>query len=118
MLVGLDVVNVERFEKLVNNNSFLQKYFTEYEREYIFTRPKPVETLAGLYAAKEAFLKALGIGIGRGVDLIDIQINHDELGKPFYNVSNYTKLEKFNFNSSDLSISHTNNVSTAICVLI
>ncbi|MGN0961596.1 MAG: holo-ACP synthase [Christensenellales bacterium] len=120
MLVGIDVVNIERFEKLIENDNFFSKYFTDYEKKYVFTRPKPAETLAGLYSAKEAFLKALGIGIGRGIDLKDIHICHNELGKPYYDINQDNMIEnlkKYNIQQVELSISHTNKVSTAICVI-
>ena len=120
MLVGIDVVKVERFDKHIAEDSFLNKYFSDYESNYIFTRPNPRETLAGLYAAKEAFLKALGLGIGGGIDLKHIEINHEKSGRPFVKIVDknaLVKFEEFNVKNIDLSISHTDNLSTAICIL-
>ena len=121
MLVGIDVVNVDRFDKLIREESFFNKYFSEYEREYVNSKSNPAESLAGLYASKEAFLKALGIGIGRGVDIKDICVKHNELGKPYYDIDGVEirrKLDKYSIQNIDLSISHTGTVSTAICVII
>lgn len=120
MLVGIDIVNVIRFAKLTKEDNFMQKYFTEYECKYIVSRPKPMETMAGIYASKEAFLKALGIGIGRGIDLKDIGVKHDDLGKPYYDMANEIfrdKISSYNVHSIDLSISHTDSVATAMCVV-
>ncbi len=120
MLVGIDVLDVERAKKLVGSEKFLNKYFTEKEIEYIRTTGHSEQTLAGIYSAKEAVLKALGIGIGRGIDLHDIEIDHDVLGKPFLNmISEYGKkmFEDIGATGVDISISHTKDVSTAICVI-
>ena len=121
MLVGIDVVNVDRFEKLVGEDTFFKKYFNEYEREYVMSKAHPAESLAGLYASKEAFLKALGIGIGGGIDIKDISIKHDKLGKPYYDIESADlrdKIDKYSIKNIDLSISHTGSVSTAICVIL
>jgi len=69
MLVGIDVLDVVRMEKFVQNEHFLEKYFTEYEIEYVNKNNRMTQSLAGIYSAKEAFLKALGIGIGGGIKL-------------------------------------------------
>lgn len=119
MKVGIDIVDVERFEILVVSDAFFDKYFTKKEKEYILSRSHPEESMAGVFASKEAFLKALGIGIGRGVDLKDIEISHDDLGKPYIKLTD--KLLSFIANASatgvDISISHTANTATAICIL-
>ena len=73
MLVGIDVLDVVRMEKFVQNEHFLEKYFTPYEIEYVSKTNRQTLSLAGLFAAKEAFLKALGIGIGGGISLNDIE---------------------------------------------
>ena len=121
MLVGIDVLDVVRMEKFVQNEHFLEKYFTPYEIGYVQHNNRQTLSLAGLYAAKEAFLKALGIGIGRGIDIKDICVKHDELGKPYYDIDGVEmrrKLDKYSIQNIDLSISHTGTVSTAICVII
>ena len=120
MLVGVDILDVERMEKLVDNDSFLDKYFTNYEREYVKGRPYPAESLAGIFATKEAFLKALGIGIGGGIDLKEIEVSHYPSGKPYLILNSgsaQSKLDEFQVKSIDVSISHTRAVCTAICVL-
>lgn len=119
MKIGIDVVDVERFEKLVTSETFLNKFFTEKEREYILSKSHPAETMAGLFASKEAFLKALGIGIGRGIDLKDIEISHTQLGKPYIVLIDKItkKLNEYSLTGVDISISHSTNISTATCIL-
>ena len=120
MLVGIDVLDVVRMEKFVQNEHFLDKYFTQYEIEYVSRTNRQTLSLAGLFAAKEAFLKALGIGIGGGIALNDIEIRHDANGKPFLNVlSNKSKimLKTMSVEEIAISISHTGEIATAICIV-
>lgn len=119
MKVGIDIVQVNRFADMVNNPKHLSKIFTEYEVKYINQTTNMIERVAGLYAVKEAVVKALGIGLGRGIDLIDIEVNHDDFGKPHLVVNDKLR-GAFNYASvinSDISISHTNENAIAICIL-
>lgn len=120
MLVGIDVLDVVRMEKFVQNEHFLEKYFTPYEIEYVQKTNRQTLSLAGLFAAKEAFLKALGIGIGGGIDLNDIEIRHDENGKPYLDVlSSKSKimLKTMSVEEIAISISHADEIATAICIV-
>ena len=119
MKVGIDVLDVKRMEKLVENESFLVKNFTSYEIKYLNKKKFKDQTLAGLFCAKESFLKALGIGIKNGIQLNEIEVNHDENGKPYYNLSDNVKtiLNDLKVKNIDLSISHTDSIATAICVM-
>lgn len=119
MRIGVDIVQVERFEKWIVNEHFFEKYFTDNEKEYILSKSHPAETMAGLFASKEACLKAIGIGIGRGVDLRDIEISHDGLGRPYIVETEKLdkKLKELGLTSVDISISHTSETSIATCIL-
>ena len=120
MLVGIDVLDVVRMEKFVQNEHFLEKYFTPYEIGYVQYNNRQTLSLAGLYAAKEAFLKALGIGIGGGIALNDIEIRHDNNGKPYLEVlSKKSKimLKTMNITEIAISISHSDEMATAICII-
>jgi len=120
MLVGIDVLDVVRMEKFVQNEHFLEKYFTEYEIEYVNKNNRMTQSLAGIYSAKEAFLKALGIGIGGGIKLNEIEINHHESGKPFVKIVSpkaQILLSTMNVKDIDISISHTDEYCTAICII-
>ena len=54
--IGVDIVEISRMEKSIKNERFLKKVFTEQEIEYC----KSVQSFAGIFAAKEAYFKALG----------------------------------------------------------
>ena len=120
MLVGIDVLDVVRMEKFVQNEHFLEKYFTPYEIEYVSKTYRQTLSLAGIYAAKEAFLKALGIGIGGGINLNEIEVNHETSGKPYLQVVSgkaQIMLKSMNVLDIQISISHSDEIATAICIL-
>jgi holo-[acyl-carrier protein] synthase len=86
---GIDLVNMERIERAVNRwgNLFLRRVFTEKEIEWCLKRTRPSECFAIRFAAKEAFLKAIGWGLRNGIQWIDIEVENDAMGKPFHRLS-------------------------------
>ena len=116
---GVDISKIDRFNELVNNQSFLNKYFTEPEKEYIKNKGSKPETLAGIFSAKEAVLKALGIGMLNGLSFLDLCILHDKNGEPFVEVDaklNYY-LSLHNCSEISISISHDGEYAIAFCVI-
>ena len=62
--IGTDIIEISRIEKaILNTSTFVNKVYTEKEQTYYKEKHKKVETLAGLFAAKEAVSKALGTGL-------------------------------------------------------
>ena len=120
MRVGIDSVLVKRFKKMKKLESFLTKYFTDYEVSYIINKNvKKHETMTGIYAAKEAFLKALQIGIGAGISLKLIEVKHNNNGAPYINLNSdlKEKLADQKVEEITLSITHTKTTTTAICII-
>ncbi|MBB6480805.1 holo-ACP synthase [Spirochaeta isovalerica] len=79
---GIDLAEIRRFEKWINDSGFTDKYFAPEEMAYIRSRGKgAVNSLAAGYAAKEALCKALGSGFD-GLPLKEITVLRDEKGKP------------------------------------
>lgn len=79
--IGIDLCEIARMQRLLEEGRSLRRMFTEAEEAYI--RAKGVsaaQTMAGIFAAKEAVLKALGTGLS--VPLTDIKISHTDLGQP------------------------------------
>jgi holo-[acyl-carrier protein] synthase len=72
--LGIDLIEVERIRKKLNDAAFLDRVFTERERNECLRRAKPEESLAARWAAKEAVAKALGVGIGRYLSFQDIEV--------------------------------------------
>ena len=94
--IGIDLVSVSRIEDLMRRfgQKFAQKIFTESEimraEKIAFDdnfAPRAI-FYAKRFAAKEAFVKACGLGIGRGIDFHDIEVSNDELGRPIIKILN------------------------------
>ena len=123
-MVGIDIVLVSRVLDVLEHKKFYDKVLNSKEQEYILTKKqasKMVEakSIAGLYAAKEAVLKAFGVGITNGYGLKDVTIDHDELGKPIVLLSEslISLLNSMGKKSVNLSISHDGDYATAIAIL-
>ena len=82
--VGIDLVQVSRLEKLLGRwgERFEIRVFTEFERQFCSARKNRTACLASRFAAKEAFVKALGLGLRKPVLWRDIEVRSNPLGKP------------------------------------
>ena len=119
MEIGIDIVEISRIEKMSNINSFLEKNFSKREIEYILQKNSSANTIAGLFACKEAFLKAVGIGLFAGIMLCEIEVLHQQNGKPYIEITpqiNYY-LQSVNTSSISVSISHDGLYAIAECLL-
>ena len=107
--VGIDLVDVARFEKFNSDkeNQFIKKVFSDYEVEYCFKYKNPSTHLAGIFALKEAVSKALGTD---EFPFIKIEIKHKKDGSPEV----YFKRDKL---SLKVSIAHTDTMAIAIAVV-
>ena len=76
---GVDIVRIERFKNMKEKTRFMKRVFSVREQEYL--AGKGIQSMAGLFAAKEAIAKALGTGF-RGFFPCDIEILHDKGGRP------------------------------------
>lgn len=91
--VGIDLVSVVRIEDLMLQfkEKFSEKIFTKNEilsAEKIQNSAQKISFFAKRFAAKEAFSKALGLGIGRGINFSDIEVKNGELGSPHIEILN------------------------------
>ena len=120
LAVGIDSLDIVRMQKFVDNERFLSKFFTDYEARYCNLTVNKTMRLAGLYCAKEAFLKALCIGIGGGIPLNEIEVNHDKNGKPYLKLSDSAKkvVNIMGYKEWQINITHTHTVSSAVCTLM
>lgn len=86
---GIDIANIARFERFVkeDNMALFKRLFTSLELDYCFAKRFAAQPLALRFAAKEAFLKALGTGLRDGISWLDIEVRNDLLGKPHLIVS-------------------------------
>lgn len=109
ILNGIDIVKIDRFKELINNETFLNKNFNNNEIKYINNN---ITTLAGLYSCKEAFLKALKKGINN-YSLKDIEILHDDNKAPYIIFHNDLKIDNIS-----VSISHDGDYAISIVSII
>lgn len=89
--VGVDLVLIKRIDALLekHGNRFLGRVFSESEiRDSLRHSDKEaiVRHFAKRFAAKEAYVKALGTGFGGGIESKDISISNDKYGKPSISV--------------------------------
>lgn len=115
--IGTDIIEIDRINKaVINTKGFLNKTFTEKEMELFSEKKMRAQTIAGNFAAKEAFVKALGIGM-RGITFKDIEVLRDELGKPYINLSDKVA-EKYSLEFNVLvSISHNKESAISFVIL-
>jgi len=123
ILQGVDIVTVSKIKSIMlSRPEFASEIFTGGEREYCFSRPDPYVHLAGRFAAKEAFLKALGTGLsGRGIDgaLLEVEIVAEKSGRPALRLSGWTEKIKRRKKVYDytVSISHSGDFAIASVIL-
>lgn len=107
--IGIDLIEIERIKKACEQNPrFLERIFTEREREYCFKFNEPYEHLAVRFAGKEATFKALGHRIGWK----DVEILNEISGKPNLLIKNLGKDI-----SAHISLSHNRKIAGAVVIL-
>ena len=98
---GVDIIEISRIEKSLTNEKFIERIFTKKEQEYCNSRKQmAVSSYAARFAAKEAFSKAMGTGIGREVTFQDLEILPNKRNKPIAESKQFT-------GNIHLSISHS-----------
>jgi phosphopantetheine--protein transferase-like protein len=117
--IGIDIVKINRIREVVEKwgQRFLDRVFTAREISYCFAKTPPYLSLAVRFAAKEAFIKAIGSEIP--LVFTDIEVVNMENGKPFLQLS--AKLEDFvqikQIRKTHLSLSHEHEYGIA-CVIL
>lgn len=110
--IGIDIVELQRIEHIAERQKrFSERILTENERQLYdnLSGKRKIEFLAGRFAAKEAFSKAVGSGIGKELSFLDIEIQTDEKGKPY--------IRKPLYEGVHLSISHSMEYAVAQVVI-
>jgi holo-[acyl-carrier protein] synthase len=81
--LGVDIVEIERMRRaLARHPRMRERLFSEEERAYCDSRTRPEIHYAMRFAAKEAVLKALGMGFSGGIRFTDVEVVRDERGRP------------------------------------
>lgn len=120
-MVGIDLVEVSRVD---TSDKFLSRIAHPAEAEYICKSKCSnlrQQKVAALFCVKEAVMKALGLGEKSKVTFLDIELCHEESGKPYVKLYGVA-LEKFNTafkgKKIEVSLSHTKEYATAIAIIV
>jgi len=120
--VGTDIVDISRIKPLLKKNkNFKKKIFSSKEIKYCETKSNKIASYAKRFAAKEAFSKALGVGISKGISFSEISISNNRNGKPFIELLGKTKIVVNNLikkkNKIYLSLSDEKKYALAMVVI-
>jgi holo-[acyl-carrier protein] synthase len=119
--IGLDLVEVARIQESLQKfgERFQKRVFTETERSYCNALPHPSLHFAARFAAKEAYLKALGTGLSSSISWKDVGVENLPSGKPELKVTGRALelASERGVREMHLSLSHTSNHAAAVVVL-
>ena len=119
--IGIDVIEISRIEGAIGKwgDRFLNRVFSETEISYCRNRNFGARHYAARFAAKEACLKSLGIGLGMGLSLKNISVVNNEKGKPELLIDKDLQpiLKESQTCQFYLSMSHTREYASAIVVV-
>jgi holo-[acyl-carrier protein] synthase len=90
--IGTDIVNISRIKAMLKKNkNFKNRIFSSMEIKHCEAKSNKIASYAKRFAAKEAFSKALGLGISKGISFNEISISNNRNGKPFIELLGKTK---------------------------
>ncbi len=89
--IGVDIVEIERISKILKNRLIVKRLFSENEISKCMKVKNNSACFAKKFAAKEAFSKALGTGLGKLIKFKEIIILNEKKGKPYIKLTNTTK---------------------------
>ncbi|HEX6392034.1 MAG TPA: holo-ACP synthase [Acidimicrobiales bacterium] len=118
--IGIDSVDIERFAAVLTRRASLAKrVFTAGEREYAGRLADPTPALAARFAAKEAAMKALGVGIG-SIDWPDVEVVRSGNGGPLLAVTGRAAALAAGrgIGSWLVSLTHTETVASAVVAAV
>jgi holo-[acyl-carrier protein] synthase len=119
--IGIDIVKISRIKDAIDRwgERFLDRLFTDCEKEYCQDREDAAARYALRFAAKEALSKALGAGMRRGVHGQQIEVINDSSGKPSFRLYGQAKAvcEEIEIRDSFLSLSDDGGYAVAMVVL-
>jgi holo-[acyl-carrier protein] synthase len=117
---GTDIIEVSRIQKAMERNiGFRDKIFTPDEIKYCEEKKNKYQHYAARFSAKEALLKAMGTGWRLGIRFADIEVYHDEFGKPLIRLTGKAKEHAIQegLKKIHVSLSHLKELATAIVII-
>jgi holo-[acyl-carrier protein] synthase len=118
--IGIDLVDVKRIEDAVKKRkNFLERIYTQEEIKMNPRGEFRFQELAGRFAAKEAFFKAIKSGWRRGVTFSDVIVLNEPSGAPYIKLTGRAKeiAQSLGVNKIFVSISHTDELATGMVII-
>jgi len=119
--IGVDLMEVARMERALSRwgEKMAHRLFHAAEREECARRLRPGECLSATFAAKEAFLKALGTGLARGIQWQDVELVRKRGAAPTLRVTGRARviLDEWGATRTWVSVSHQGGFSVAVVVI-
>jgi len=116
--IGVDAVEIDRFRRsLERTPSMKSRLFTSEELEYVEPHDDPTASLAARFAAREAVMKAMGVGLG-AFEFHDVWVQRAESGRPTLAVTGRAQQIANELGVTDWHLSITHTASTAIAYVI
>lgn len=115
--IGVDIVEIERIGRILSENrNMIHRLFTAEEIEYCSNRKKSYQHFAVRFAAKEAALKALGVGWSDGIHWTDVEVVNRQSGQPELRLSGRAQeiFEAAGACRSLVTLSHGENYAVAM----
>jgi holo-[acyl-carrier protein] synthase len=118
--VGLDLVAVATLAPNLQRARYLARVFTPAEVAASQGTARPAETFAGKFAAKEAFMKALGAGLRQGICFTDVEVLAEASGQPRLRViggAARQRLDDLQVTAIHVTITHTAGLAASVVIL-
>ena len=120
--IGVDIIQNKRVKSLIRNKSFIKRTYGKREINFSKKISNKTNYFAKRFAAKESFAKSIGTGFRNNLNLKDIEILNDNIGKPYFykskKIDNFIlkkfKIKKYNL---FLSISDEKDYSIAFAIV-
>jgi holo-[acyl-carrier protein] synthase len=116
--IGIDLVDIERFRRsLARTPSMRTRLFTQVELDYVAPKLDPVPSLAARFAAREAVMKSLGLGLG-AFGFHEVWVERAESGQPSLMITGQAQVlaEAAGITSWHLSLTHSASTAGAYVV--
>ena len=118
---GVDIIKNSRIKKLIKNPKFVSRIFSKDEINQSRKIKNKTNFFAKRFAAKEAFVKSIGVGFRKGINFNDIYVKNNKLGKPILSFNNNVKkilIQKFRSNRFSVYVSLSDEKHYSIAYVI
>jgi len=119
--IGIDLIDISRIKtSFAKNKKFKNRVFSKKEIKYCDSKNNKIASYSKRFAAKEAFAKALGTGVSKGISFNEISINNNKNGAPFIELLGKTKIifKKLTNNRNKIYLSLSDEKKYALAMVV